>query len=326
MTLSGILNKDVELKSSLEENKKRENSQDNYSLPDSKVRELEEKSSIPVRDNTQRFYQAIEHNDVNTLRTLLKQNIIIDNQELVKCLNLCLIKLYQHQDKTILNLFLGYTQYTERQYSERALIHLLNFGFTRMKSKRQDFPLECIYTILKQGCKHNYNCLVTFILSNFKVEYSIYQERDFCLDICQNNKCFQVFLDHPRTCQDCLIYYLDRFIYPLGNDFYFNPHRQYLYHILYLACLHKSTLVLTYLTQNFIIDLMSHPSINYFDLVQGTNLYDILQSYWNNLIQWKIQKNNEKLLKQEPKMITVHEKMESDLIRQFEPYDNSDQI
>ena len=71
---------------------------------------------------------------------------------------------------------------------------------------------------------------------------------------------------------------------------------------------------------------MSHPSINYFDLVQGTNLYDILQSYWNNLIQWKIQKNNEKLLKQEPKMITVHEKMESDLIRQFEPYDNSDQI
>ena len=321
MTLSFILNKDIGLKSSLEENKKRENSQDNYSLPDSKVRKLEEKSSIPVRNDTQRFYEAIEHNDVNTLGTLLKQNIIIDNQELTKCLNLCLIKLYQHKDKTILNLFLNHKQYTERM-----LIRILDFNLTRMKPQKQTFPLESVYKILKHGCIHNNYCLVTFILSNFEVEYPIYQERDFCLDVCQNNKCFQVFLDHSKTCQDCLIYYLDRFIYPLGNDFYFNPHRQYLYHILYLACLHKSTLVLTYLTQNFIIDLMSHPSINYFDLVQGTNLYDILQSYWNNLIRWKIQKNNEKLLKQQPKMITEHDKMESDLIRQFEPYDNIAQI
>ena len=84
--------------------------------------------------------------------------------------------------------------------------------------------------------------------------------------------------------------------------------------------------MLTYLTQNFIIDLMSHPTVNYFDLVQGTNLYDILQSYWNNLIRWKIQNYNEKLMKREPKMISVHDKMESDLIRQFEPYDNIAQI
>ena len=320
MTLSVILNKDVSLKSSLEENKKRENSQDDCSLPDNKIRKLQEKS-IPVRSNTQRFYQAIEHNDVNTLRTLFKQNIIIDNQELIKCLNLCLIKLYQHKDKSILNLFLSHKQYTERM-----LICMLNFNLTRMKPQKQTFPLESVYKILKHGCKHNNYCLVTFILSNFEVEYSIYQEIDFCLDVCQNNKCFQVFLYHPKTSQDCLIYYLDRFIYPLGNDFYINPHRQYLYHILYLACLYKSTLVLTYLTQNFIIDLMYHPSVNYFDLVEGTNLYDILQNYCNNLIRWKIQKNNEKLMRQEPKMITEQEKMESDLIRQFDPYGNTARI
>jgi hypothetical protein len=321
MTLSVILNKDVGLKSNIEENKKRENSQDNCSLPDSKVRKLEEKSLIPVKNNTQRFYEAIEQNDVNTLRTLLEQNIIIDNQELVKCLNLCLIKLYQHKDKTILNLFLNHKQYTERM-----LIRILDFKLTRMKPQKQTFPLESVYKILKHGCNHNNYCLVTFILSNFEVEYPIYQERDFCLDVCQNNKCFQVFLDHPRTCQDCLIYYIDRFIYPLGNNFYFNPCRQYLYHILYLACLHKSTLVLTYLTQNFIIDLMSHPTVNYFDLVQGTNLYVILQNYWNNLIRLKIQNYNENLMKQQPRMISVHDKMESDLIRQFEPYDNTAQL
>ena len=82
---------------------------------------------------------------------------------------------------------------------------------------------EMVYTYLLIGCKHNLPNLVSFILKNFKVDYLIFQEKDECLDVCTNNDCFQIFLDHPNTREITLNYWFQK----ISNKIYNLNKRKY---------------------------------------------------------------------------------------------------
>ena len=79
-----------------------------------------------------------------------------------------------------------------------------------------------------------------------------------------------------------LINHIDTILLPKSNNFIEHPNKDYLYRVFYQACYFRSFILLKYLTDKFIIDLVYNPYTNesYFDLVSGTPLYNILIDYW----------------------------------------------
>lgn len=247
------------------------------------------------------IFDAITNNDNNLLVKLLNENISLEhlNCEFLTCFELAIRELENQERK---NYFIASILIGHPWTMEKMLLTCLQY-----KMKKNSPSQRMVYKYLFMGCKFNLSKLVSFILQNFNINYSIYQGKDKCLDMCINNSCFQVFLNQKNTRFLAHIYQINKFILPLTNNFNNSPYKEYLYRNLYLACIHKSVDFIKYVTQNFIIDLKYNPysKVSYFDLVIGTDLYQILLNY---SLQNKVYSNN----------LTEQDKIEINLLSQFD--------
>ena len=219
------------------------------------------------------IFDAISTSNNHLLVKLLNEKIPLNslNYESLTCFEFALKQLEKKKEHLIIGILIGHP-WTK----EQMLITLLQYRIDRIPPSQ-----EMVYKYLLIGCKNNLPNLSLFILKNFNVQYSIFQDEYKCLDICEHNSCFQVFLSQRNTRFLVHIYKIDKYILPISNSFYDNPFRDYLYRIFYLACIHRSVDFINYVTQNFIISLEYNPysKVSYFNLVQGTPLYQILFNY-----------------------------------------------
>lgn len=233
------------------------------------------------------IYESILENDPDKLLQLLNQNYPLESpkNETMSCFQFAIKEASWHQDYSVITTLIRHLL-----TREKMLVTCLQYRISQKNSNS-----KMIYKYLFLGCKYNLSELVSFILKNFRIEYSIFQVRDKCLDVCKSNDCFRLFREHPNTREMTLIYYVDTFLLPISNNFIEHPKRDYLYGILYSACLSKCLCLLKYLTDKFIIDLEYNPNstVSYFNLVSGTPLYDILSDYWYQNISNKIYRLNQ---------------------------------
>ena len=232
------------------------------------------------------IYESILENDPDKLLQLLNKNYSLEcpKDKNESCFQVAIKEASWHQDYSVITTLIRHLR-----TREKMLIACLQYRIVQKNSLSR-----MAYKYLFLGCKYNLPELVSFILKSIKIEYSIFQIRDKCLDVCKNNDCFRLFMEHSNTWEMTLIYYVDSFLLPQSNNFIEHPKRDYLYRTLYSACFSRSLPLLQYLTDKFIIDLnySPYPNITYFDLVSGTPLYDILLDYWYQITSNKIYRLN----------------------------------
>lgn len=257
------------------------------------------------------IYEAILGNDSDILKELLNKNYSLESPDnkSMSCFQFAIKEAEWHQDYSIISTLIDH-----HRTREKMLITCLQYRIDKKSSYS-----KMVYRYLFIGCKHNLPNLISFILKNFKVDYLIFQEKDKCLDICQGNDCFQIFLDCPYTREMTLINHIDTFLLPQSKYFIEHPNKDYLYRVFYEACYFRSFILLKYLTDKFIIDLEYNPfpdTNSYFELVSGTPLYNILIDYWYQNTCSKIYTLNKRNFC--PEYLSEEVNRERELLKQFD--------